>query len=307
MIRFIKKIAAFITIFILFSCEKVIDVDVPEGETLLVVDAWINNESVEQTIRLTTTAPVFSNTRTPVATGATVSLKDLNTGKIYRFNESDGSGNYTFKPFDTDSFNIVGHKYELSITYNGNNYTAVSVSNETTVVDTVAFQKLTNFGDTTVRGYAPWLFGKDIAGEKNYYWIKSYKNGVFFNQTNSINIAEDAGGSSGTDGLCFIPPVAYFSVVPFDEPLKLNDLFTVEVYSINKESFEYLFQLTTQVNNSQAGLFAVTPENLRTNIIPKNGSPRALGWFNIGKSSRRTFICKDIKVEDIYKGGYYCP
>ena len=143
---------------------------------------------------------------------------------------------------------------------------------------------------------------------KNFYWIKTYKNGKFFNASSNVNIAEDGGGGEGSDGLCFIPPIAYFSVTPFDNPFKLNDVLTVEVCSINKNSYEYLIQLVTQVNNSQAGLFAVTPENLRTNILPlTENSPRVLGWFNIGTVSSKNFICKDIPVENVFLGGYFCP
>jgi hypothetical protein len=62
------------------------------------------------------------------------------------------------------------------------------------------------------------------------------------------------------------------------------------------------------VNNSQAGLFAVTPENLRTNILPlTENSQRVLGWFNIGTVSSKSFSCKDIPVENVFLGGYFCP
>jgi hypothetical protein len=299
---------AFLILVFISSCEKVIQVDVPEGETLLVVDAWLNNKPENQVVRLTTTSPVFSSSSTPAALGATVNIKDLSNGKVYPFLETAGTGNYVYTPTTNDTFNIVGHQYELQISYKGYNYKSISSSYKTTQIDTVGFNKLTDFGDTTVRGYAPWLFGKDIPNEKNFYWIKTYKNGKFFNASSNVNIAEDGGGGEGSDGLCFIPPIAYFSVTPFDNPFKLNDVLTVEVYSINKNSYEYLIQLVTQVNNSQAGLFAVTPENLRTNILPlTENSPRVLGWFNIGTVSSKSFSCKDIPVENVFLGGYFCP
>jgi hypothetical protein len=296
------------TVLFFSSCEKVVQVDVPEGETLLVIDAWLTNKPGNQTIRLTTTAPVFSSGSTPAALGATVIVKDLNNGKSYSFIENAGTGNYIYTPTFNDTFNIVGHQYELVVNYKGNSYKSTSTSYTTTKIDTVGFNRLTDFGDSTVKGYAPWLFGKDIPNQRNFYWIKTYKNGVLFSDTRNINISEDGGGGEGSDGLCFIPPIAYFSVTPFENPFKLNDLLTVEVYSINKNTYEYLIQLVTQVNNSQAGLFAVTPENLRTNIIPVNSnSPRVLGWFNMGTVSSKTFVCKDIPVENVFLGGYFCP
>ena len=306
--KYIYIVFIYLVIIVFTSCEKVIQVDVPDAETLLVVDAWLTDKPGDQVIRLTTTAPVFSSSSTPVASGASVLIEDLNNGKLFNFIENPGTGNYIYTPQAGDTFNISGHKYELNISYKGNSYKSTSTSYKATKVDTVGFNKITNFGDTTLRGFAPWLFGKDIKNEKNYYWIKAYKNGKFFNKTGNINISEDAGGGNGSDGLCFIPPIAYFGVTPSDDLFKLNDQLTVEVYSINQNSYEYLIQLVTQVNNSQAGLFSVTPENLRTNILPVNSnSPRVLGWFNVGKVNSKTFICKDIPVESIFLGGYFCP
>src|ERR1700741_3521380 len=92
-----------VSLLTLSSCEKVIKVDVPEGETLLVIDAWVNDLPGTQTVRLTTTAPVFDPNRTPAANGAQVQLKDLDNGKTYSFIESNGPGNYEFPPAVTDT------------------------------------------------------------------------------------------------------------------------------------------------------------------------------------------------------------
>jgi hypothetical protein len=303
-----RIIVAFIFVAGLSSCEKVIKVEVPEGETLLVVDAWINDKQGKQTVRLTTTAPVFEANNTPIAVGAAVVLKDLTNGKSYVFNEVAGTGNYEFVPSTTDTLAVLNHQYSLSVSYKGNSYTALSTLNRTTTIDTVGFDRITEPGSTEVKGYLAWLFGKDQPNGKDYYWIKSFKNGEFYNQSSSINVSEDGGGGDGTDGLCFIPPTAFFNVIPGSKNLKLNDVYTVEVHSLNKDSYEYMVQLTTQLNNSQAGLFAVTPENLRTNLKAVNeGAPRALGWFNMGMVSTKSFICLDIPYENIYAGGYYCP
>lgn len=310
-----KIITLFILALVAVSCEKVVKVDVPDAETLLVVDAWVNNKPGTQTIRLTTTAPIFDGNRTPAADGAIVSLRDLTNGKVYPFTENTGTGNYVFTPAANDTLCVLGHQYELSVAYKGNSYTAVSTLNRTTIVDTVGFEDISssgsggpNNGATGEKKYGVWLFGKDIPARRDYYWIKSFRNGVFFNQPTAINVSEDAGGGESTDGLCFIPPNAFFNVIPFDDGLLINDVYTVEIHSLNKESLDYLIQLKTQINNSQSGMFAVTPENLKTNIKPANANaPRALGWFNMAMVSSKSFVCKDISAESVYLGGYYCP
>jgi hypothetical protein len=141
-----------------------------------VVDAWINDKPGSQTVRLTTTAPVFNGQNTPVAIGATVSQKDLTNGKIYNFSEVTGTGNYVFTPGATDTLSVVGHQYSLSISYKGNSYNSLSILNRTTKIDTIGYDKVTDIGSTTVKGYYAWLFGKDQPNGKDYYWIKSYKN-----------------------------------------------------------------------------------------------------------------------------------
>ena len=303
-----KIITFFVLTLVVTSCEKVVKVDVPEAETLLVIDAWVNNKSATQTIRLTTTAPVFDGSHTPPANGASVAIRDLTNGKIFSFIENSGTGNYTYTPTATDTLCIANHHYELSVIYKNNLYTASTLVGRAAKIDTVAFNKINNPGSTVIKGYLPWLFGRDIPKEHNYYWIKSYQNGVFYNQSAVINMCEDAGGGPTTDSMCFVPPNAYYNVVPYDVPLQLNDVYTVEIYAINKESFEYLMQLKTQLSNSQAGLFAATPQNLRTNIIPSTATtPRALGWFNMGTLNSKSFVCKDIPLQNIYASGYYCP
>jgi hypothetical protein len=289
------------------SCEKVVKVDVPAGETLLVVDAWINDLPGKQTVRLTTTAPVFDGNHTPAANGATVFLTDLNNGKQYSFTENSGTGNYEFTPAATDTMTVETHQYRLTVNWQGNTYTSTSTLNRTTTVDTVGYDPVTEFstGDTT--GYNVWLFGKDKPGpQRDHYWIKAFRNGAFFNESNVINISEDAGGGEATDGMCFIPPNAFFNVIPFDKPLKLNDVFSVEIHSLNKDSYDYLTQLFTQINNSQAGLFAVTPENLRTNIKPVGNAPRVLGWFNMARVSRKSFPVLNYSYTTVYPF-YDCP
>lgn len=296
----------FLSAFIFSSCEKVIQVDVPNGETLLVIDAWVNDLPGKQTVRLTTTAPVFDGNPTPGANGAIVSLEDLSNGKTYSFIENNSTGNYEFTPLSTDTMCIEGHAYKLNVSWKGSSYYSTSVVNRTTTVDTVGFDKNIEFSTNALKGYFVWQFGRDLPGARDYYWFKAFKNGVLYNDPGFINISEDAGGGESTDGLCFIPPTAFFGVIPGSNSLQLNDVFTAEVHSLNKESYEYLLQLRTQINNSGAGLFATTPENLRTNIRPIGSAPRALGWFNMAKVSRKSFVCQDYTVESVFPF-YFCP
>ncbi len=287
----LKNVFAIVsTVFFFSSCEDPIDVALPDGETMLVVDAFVNDKPETQKVRLTTTAPYFSNVNAPAITGASVVLTDLTANKTFTFNDL-GSGDYTFSPVAADSFAMIGHDYRLDINWNGYNYYCVSRMNRTTQVDTIIFEDGSGqgFGD----GYFPYIYAFDQAGGKDFYWIKTYKNGNYFNAPSNINVVEDAGGD-GTDGLAFIPPNAFFAVTPADDAFDLSnangqpDICTVEIHSINKACYEFFLQAQKQMTNSSAGLFATTPENIRTNILPSGNAPKAIGWFNIAAVKSKT-------------------
>ena len=82
-------------IYILFAlltittgCQDVIELEVPEGRTRLVVDGLVTDASATQTVKLKYTAPYFSNTSTPAATGAEVFITD-NEGNKFLLEESE--------------------------------------------------------------------------------------------------------------------------------------------------------------------------------------------------------------------------
>ena len=281
------------------SCTKVIQVTVPNGTTLFVVDAFINNAPQQvQTVRLSFTSNYFSNTvNPPPVLGASVSLVDLTNAKTYTFSP-DGKGSYNYTPLMNDSMTQINHKYQLNITYNENTYTALSTLHPTTLVDSIAFRSSGNDfagnfpNDTTnPRKYYPIYLAQDIKGEADYYWVKVYKNGVFYNGPNQLNAFQDA-GYSGTDGEFFLPPVCYFGLTPSTNPIYKGDVCTIEILSINENTTEFLGQLQGQLTNSENGLFALTPQNVKTNIQKTSGTLPVIGWFNMGATTSRSTVAK---------------
>jgi hypothetical protein len=289
-----KKVFLLIVLasFVFSGCEEVIKVEVEKGETMLVVDAFLNDNGATQKIRLTTTAEYFSNAPTPAALGASVTLTDLNAAATFTFT-GDGLGNYVYVPQAGDTLARVGHVYQLSISYNGGSYAALSTLNRTTTIDTILFKRQkTGIEDTTAepKKYFPYLVARDAPGAMDFYWIKTYRNGVFYNGPGQLNVVQDAGGT-GTDGIYIIPPNAFFILTPDNDPIRQLDACTIEMYSINKDTYDFLLQMQIQMNNAQSGLFATAPENVRTNIKRvSSGGLRAIGWFNMGATTSKTVI-----------------
>jgi hypothetical protein len=291
----LNLVTAIFSLVLITSCTNVIQVSVPTGATLVVVDAFINNKPQPQTVRLTTTADYFSNAPTPPLLGATVTLNDLTNNISYTFTP-DGNGNYIYTPVVNDSMATINHKYQLNVSWNGNKYVALSTLNRTTTVDTIAFRssgfdavnKYPN-DTTTPRRFFPILKAEDIKGEADYYWLKVYNNGVFYNAPAQMDVFQD-GGYANTDGYTIGLQFAFYGLTSSDNPIYRYDVCTVEILSIDKDTFGYLTQLQAQLTNAQSGLFAVTPENVKTNIQQTAGTQKAIGWFNMGASSSKSQI-----------------
>jgi hypothetical protein len=274
------------TLFILLAallcaCEDPIQVKLDEGDKLLVVDAFITDQKKPQTVRLTLSDSYFSGQNPPAVSGAQVSLTDQTSGVTFTFTET-GNGNYVYTP-GADTLARIGHQYMLNVRYDGEDYQAYTRLNRTTTIDSIGV-KYEEQGPFVEEGYYCTLWAFDVPGPTpDHYWIKSFRNNVLFGKGSQINIAVDAANGVGADGLLFTPPIA-LGITPFGEKFNAGDSIRVEIHSISKETFYFLRQVFTQTTNS--GLFATTPENVRTNIhTPENAKMKAVGWFNMAAVS----------------------
>lgn len=272
------KIVLFILVVIGFtSCEDVIQVKLDQGDPIITIDAFVNDMRSQQKVRLTFTNGYFSQTPNSPVIGATVKVKDLTSGLEYNFTDNN-DGNYVFNLNSTDTLGRVGHNYELTVTHSGNVFTSTSRMNRTAQVDSIIseFKEGGGFADTDP-GYDMSFLGFDIPGDTiDYYWIKSYRNGVFFNKGGDINICADGAFGNGADGFPFIPPIAQ-GITPFGERFQKNDVCRVEIHSINLPTYNFLTQVQTQTTNT--GLFATSPENVKTNIKSSSEKIKVVGWF----------------------------
>jgi hypothetical protein len=89
------------------------------------------------------------------------------------------------------------------------------------------------------------------------------------------------------DSTDFTPPITFLSFKAY----RLNSTCKVEIHSLSKEAYFFFLQAQTQINNG--GLFATTPENVKTNIItPKNAKTKGIGWFNMASVDSKVKIVK---------------
>lgn len=278
-----------ISLFAFTACEDVINVDLPQGEVQLVVDAWITNQTGEQSIKLTRSASYFDNNPSPAALGATVQITD-NEGNTYNFLDADNDGKYVWIPNDATPLGKIGNTYTLQITFEGETYKAESAINPVPAIDSIAYElREEELGNP--KGYYAEVYARDFAGKGNCYWIRGFKNERYLNRVSNLTTAYDAGFSAGgnTDGINFIRPIreGINEFVPdagsatsfTTPPYKVGDKIKVELYSITESAFNFFGEVRSQLQNS--GLFAIPLANVSSNLVNQNPNSkvRALGFF----------------------------
>jgi hypothetical protein len=273
----------FLSVLVIFtSCEDVVQVELDAGSKLYVIDAFITDQNQPQTIVITQSDNYFSNQQAPVVSGAQVLLTDKTNNAQYTFTYS-GNGRYVYDAGTLPPIGAVNHVFELNVKVDGFNYTAMATQKRTAVIDSISaiFNDGTGgFGDA-VPFYNCFLWARDKVDQNaDYYWIKTFRNDTLFGSPSDLNTSID--GTNGevfdpnADTLDFTPPGIFLGFNSYQK----NDVCKVEIHSISRECYNFLNQAVAQIQNG--GLFATTPENVRTNIVTPSGVPiKAIGWFNM--------------------------
>jgi hypothetical protein len=292
----IKYLFGIVLLSLIFtSCEDVVQIKLDEGSKLYVIDGFVNSLRTDQKIRVVTNDSYFSNRQAPPVANASVLLRDLTSGKVYSFGyTSNGYYVYTIKAGDTLAY--VDHQYRLEVSIEGVTYTSLTTQKRTAGIDSIAAL----YNDGTNGGFGPpgepyfncLLFAKDrVDRNTDYYWVKTLRNDTLFDSSGDINLSID--GTNGAvsdvpvDSLEFTPPITFLGFKNFNN----NDKVEAQIHSISRETYFFLLQAQAQINNG--GLFATTPENVKTNIVTPDGAKtKAIGWFNMATVASYSRIVK---------------
>jgi hypothetical protein len=294
-----------ITIFLLTSCEDIIDLELEQNDSQLVVDAWLNDQPGPQVIKLRRTIDYLDNSFTPEVTGATITVADINISdstinQIFVFEDEDNDGDYVWTPTTTDDVIIQeGKDYGLLIDLDGDQYYSFSKANRTVPIDSIGYEYQEDEVGQPDGIYAQ-VYAKDAVGEGDVYWIKTFKNGSFLNKGREMNLAYDGSFGPGTnsDGILFISPIRFGINRIADSgdgaiddndipPYAIGDSIRVEIYSLTQEAFFHLFQAREQITQGDNGLFATPINNIPTNIFTQsaNAKESPIGFFCVSKVS----------------------
>jgi hypothetical protein len=282
----------------LMACEDEIFPELPQAESVLVVDAFITNKPEDQVIQLTRSQPYFDNTFPPGVAGAQVEIVE-GGGKVYSFMPGPTDGEYIWSPTaEEPTFGQVGKTYQLNVRIGGALYQASSAMNRVPEIDSIVYRFEEGnafFPDS----YFASVYATDFVGVGDTYWIKAFKNGEFLNKPSEIALAYDASftASGSVDGIPFIQPIRD-AINPFDQdeddellPSYMpGDSVYVEIHSITHETFTFFNELIVQTNRPGGfgELFAEPLANVPTNITRSDEAatgPAAVGFFNVAAVS----------------------
>ncbi|UII20164.1 DUF4249 domain-containing protein [Fulvivirga ligni] len=274
------------------GCEDEVSLDLNDAPPVLVVDAWVNDMSSEQVIKLMMSQPYFDASNPPEVTGAQVSIED-DMGVVFNFSESE-PGKYIWDPATSESSFEVGRSYQLTVVYNGDTFEAGSQMNRVPPIDSIVYTYYEERNAFQPEGYYAQFFARDPVGTGDSYWIKTYKNGQYLNRPFDLNIAYDAGFSSGgeIDGLVFIQPIQD-AATPLNEdedayePYIPGDSVYVEIHAISNDAFTFLEEVGIQIQRDGGfdEIFAEPLENVPCNINCTTSDTQVVGFFNMASVS----------------------
>ncbi len=271
--------------FILFTlilttsgCEDVIELDVPEGRTRLVVDGLVADAYEVQTVKLKYSAPYFSNTETPAATGAEVIITDSKGNEFVLEEAEPGIYQSAFKA-------QTGTGYSLYVkTAEGEEFRSPMQRMEPVAsLDTIYYEFVEKSIFNEEEGYVVVIECSDIEGVENFFRWKYFVNGEFQDNIEDLAFTNDR-FVDGSQGL---------TVTFSSRMLQPGDMAKVEQMSVTREAYNFMNLLREQVYGG--GQFSTPPAPVRGNVVNiSNQEDFALGFFMVS-----SIVSKEVEIKPI--------
>lgn len=266
----------------LTACERVIDLDLPDGEAIPYVDAWITDQTGMQTIKFLKATDYMSASGPETVSDAQITVTDVTTGQSYAFTYLNGAYNYDA---GSSAIGVVGHTYKLSITWKGEQFEATDELKRPTKIDSLT-SKFEEADGEDEEGFYVKLYAHDPVGAVDYSWIRTYRNGTLNYYVGEMLASDGSFGDEGlTDGYAFIPPFRD-GVTSGEEPYKKGDNVQVLLRSLSKPSKEFIEQAQAQLTNE--GLFGKVLRNVPANVrnLKTDSKTKIYGWFGTTAETR---------------------
>ena len=257
------------------ACEEVIFIDVDQAPAEIVIDGLVTDEDTTHMVRITRSTGFNGNGGEDI-TNAIVEVSD-NLGNVY---------NYTHNPEGYDSLNgyyfsdqkfagQVAVVYNLDITLDNRSFTAADTLRDITDIDSLSItidQRAVDDPENDGKIYQILLYAQEPQNSVDFYYFKFYRDSLLENSQRNVFIFDDNVLGSSLDGL------------PSPILFRQGELAGVEIYSLTRQQYVYLSDLSNILNND-GGMFSPPPANPRTNI-----SGGALGLFQVSGMNRASIL-----------------
>jgi len=254
-----RNIALLFSVIGLFSCQKVIQLNLNTSPTQIVIQGNVYDQAGPDTVKITNSVRFDQSNVYPAVTGAKVTIS-TNLGESEVLTEIT-SGVYITSKLP----GVPGRTYTLTVVTAGQTYTSISTMPYAVKIDSI-YLKNSTFGknkEATIKF-------QDPANVKNYYRVIEFVNNVKQNQFNVINDKVFEGK---------ITNYVIRGAVDKDIALKTGDKVSVWLESLDPDAYEYFRTAITDSRES------ATPTNPVSNI---NNS--ALGYFNACSVRKITLV-----------------
>lgn len=269
------------SIYILFclaslvGCQEIIELELPNTNPQLVIEGEVTYwaaqpEKNQASVVVATSGNYYDANGTDPVTQAVVQIEDLTNAQVYDLLPVTGEpGRYLNTTIPLDS----GNRYRLSLTYHDNLYAAEGTVLPVAELDSFSYRYRPKT-PLLEPGYYFFFSGRTPKERGiNYYRFKVYENDSLYNGPEDYLIQSDEFLRAQIDTL----QLANYS---FD----LTDTVRIEMYSLNKDVFEYYNQLTELLFND-GGLFSSPPRNPDSNITNvTNPDDPPLGFFQVSSA-----------------------
>lgn len=247
------------------------DIEFPDERELVVVDGWITDQLKQHAVKVSRTVGFQESIPEEPIEDATVFVVDIFLDSIPLAHT--GNGVYVSPEFA----GTVGISYRLVLeladgTAIRSSYQRINEVPEIQFLNYTSFVRQDPDTGEDVDVYYPIVFTQDPLDEDNYYWYKGFRNDVYLDEPENLELLSD----QFIDGQFLAHNISEFE---YD----LGDEITIELYSINRESFNFLELLKNQTT-SLGSSSGTAPATVEGNLTSADGTP-VLGYFGASSVS----------------------
>jgi hypothetical protein len=248
---------------IVVSCEEEIELPLADQSGIIVIEGRVTDAAGPYYVTVTKSLKLSQDTEYPVVKNATVVLKD-NNGQSETLKYENGR--YKSQSFITK----YGGIYTLSVTVDGQEYTAVSQMPQKVKLNDVKYKMVQ--GEYIQYYYLQPIFTDPIEKGNLYLFRISNGNSTYFNEVALLS-DEVGNGEMNTRYL-----LTKYNILK-------DDTVNVEMQSVDMPVFNYFKALPGVTLNGEYSGGGVPPANPVNNI--SNG---ALGYFSAHTTEKKTIV-----------------